>query len=546
MQKNRTNGFLTLFIISLILVSTCVYNLLYFKYIKIDIDEGLIIAQAERVLEEPFPYIKFDQYFLGEYYLLAGFFELFGRSIAVARILFILIHCLNNILVFLIARKITPSPYNFMPVILLLLTPGYWHKSFVAMLLLLNLLAVFNLQKKTDPKRIALCALVIGFSFYIRVDIAGYGLITAVIAVTVRSVQRKASLFRVTSHLVLLFLLIWVFISPLFILHGLENDVKYPLKRIANDIKNANRQSSPFPGPEKLIAGPTQILGIERAVFFVYTSVLALVLVVLFLSRKMRKGVFHQDIKNGYVLSSLVLGVLSFNHIWPFATHIFRLPQSGILIHILWAFLIYQSINLLKNRKGNRLAPFVVCFCIFAILVQVYYVCFCFLGPNRIVNDASTISQRFGFHYKLNPPRGKTVRRPHHLALKSPKGGVSPPIHQARSLNHVDHFIRANTSPDEKIFCFHEAILYFLSERKNATDYVNMMDTLVDEKVRRNLRNQLVRAKPKLIICKKIQYDILQPHLPEIFNTTMKRNYRLKNIFGYRVYIRKKPVFEEK
>jgi hypothetical protein len=529
-----------LLIIVLILGTTVIYNLQYFKCIKIDIDEGLIIAKSERILHEPFPYIKFDQYFFGKYYLLAGFFKLFGRTIAVARILFILIHCLNNVLAFLIARKIMSFPYNLLPVLLLLLAPGYWHKSFIALLLLFNLFAIFNLQKKISTKPVILFSLVVGFSFYFRIDIAGYGLITAVIVIAVGTVMKKTSLSKATASLAMMALFTILAIAPLFILHGLNNDWEYPINRIANDIKNANQQSISFPGPDKLLDEPTQILAFERTVFFMYTSVLAFVLAFLFLVTRMRQDVYFQDIKNEYLLSTLVLGVLSFNHIWPFATHIFRLPQSGIVIHILWAFLIYQAFLLIKMKKSNRFTPFVVGFCIFALLVQVYYLCFCFLGPTRIVNDASTISQRFGFHLKLNPPQGKAARGLRHLALKSPKGNVSPPLHQARPLNRVDRFIRNNTRPDEKIFCFHEAIFYFLSERKNATDYTNMRDMLVDEKARRHLRNQLVHTNPKLIICKKVQFNFLRPNLPELYEKVLKRRYLCTNIFGYRIYIRKK------
>lgn len=513
------------FLLIIILVSTICYNLLYFKYIKIDIDEGVIIADSERVLDSPFPYVRFSQYLPGKYYLLALFFLLFGKSIAVARIMFILIHCINNVLAFFIAKKIMPYPFSLIPSLLLLLVPGYWHKSFIALLLLLNLCFVFRLQREFSKKNLILSALVVSFSFYIRIDMAGYGIIAACIAILLGAYLKNIAFSKVVVNFVVFSLSIIIFISPVFIIHGIQNDWDFPVNRIINDIKNANQQSFPFPSPGMLIDEPTQILEKNRTVFFVYTSVLTFILTFFFLCSKVKNRTFRLDIKNEYIFSTFVLALLSFNHIWPFATHIFRMPQSGILIHVLWAFLIYQSYRLLFIKRSITVKTLVTLFFCFSIIIQVYYIVFCFYGHPRIIQDAATI----------------TVSRGPHLSLKSHKGGVSPPFRQARALNRTVNFIVKNTKSEDRIFCFHEAILYFLSDRKNATSYTNMMDMLIDPKARRILRNQLVYHYPKLIICKNIQYHFLKPYMPELFDEILKKHYRFRMLSGYRIYIRIKP-----
>jgi len=524
LHGNKKNKLLSFLIITLIVSSTIFYNLLYFKYIRIDPDEGLIIADAEKILDQPFPYLKFNIHMPGKYYLLALFYLLFGRSIAVARIMFIFIHCLNNVLAFLLARKILPYPFSLLPSLLLLLVPGYWHKSFVAMLLLLNLYSIFNLQKSFSKKAIILSSLVIGVSFYFRVDMAGYGMIATGTVILISSYLRRIVFSKVIANLLIFSLSIILFISPLFILHGIKNEIDFPIERIIKDIKNSNRQSFPFPNPKILIDKPTKILSKDKAVFFIYSTILALFLTTFFLLVRIKNHKFLLNIKNEYIFSTLILALLSFNHIWPFSTYIFRISQSGILIHLLWAFLLYQSYKLLFSKQSLFLSFLILLFFVFSLLVQIYFVYFSFCGPSRIVQDASTITQRAGSHQELI----------------SPKAGISPPLAQAKAFNHLFNFIIKNTKPNDKIFCFGDSVLYFLSDRKNATDFTNMMDVTIDSKSRKILKSQLFNQNPKIVICKNSQYRYFKPFIPEIFEEITKRYNRYRITSGYRAYMLKK------
>jgi len=315
-----------------------------------------------------------------------------------------------------------------------------------------------------------------------------------------------------------------IFISPLFILHGIKKEIEFPINRIIKDIKNSNRQSFPFPNPKMLIKEPTKILTKDKTVFFIYSSLLAFFLTSLYLLIKVKNHEFHLDIKNEYIFSTLILALLSFNHIWPFSTYIFRLPQSGILIHLLWAFLIYQSLRLLLLKKSSIFSLLISLFLVFSVLVQIYFIYFSFYGPSIIRQDASTITQRVGPHKELIPP----------------KGGISPPSRQARAFNRLTQLIIKNTQPNDKIFCFGEGVLYFLSDRKNATDHTNMMDMIIDPEARKILKSQIVYHSPKLIICKKSSIRYFEPYMPEIFEEISKRYDYYRTISGYRVFIRKK------
>lgn len=64
----------------LIGIFSIIYYLLYYKYFKIDVDEGLLINGAMRVLSGELPLKDFHQYTLGRYYLLAAWFLFFWKK----------------------------------------------------------------------------------------------------------------------------------------------------------------------------------------------------------------------------------------------------------------------------------------------------------------------------------------------------------------------------------------------------------------------------------------------------------------------------------
>ena len=132
-----------LWISILIGVFSVIYYLAYYKYFKIDVDEGLLINGAMRVLSGELPLKDFHQYTMGRFYLLASWFLIFGKSIAMERLLFVFLHTLKNILAYNIARKLMPLPFCLIPSMLLMLIPGFWTKAFVNLILLVNIFFVF-------------------------------------------------------------------------------------------------------------------------------------------------------------------------------------------------------------------------------------------------------------------------------------------------------------------------------------------------------------------------------------------------------------------
>ena len=88
----KRRRYLPLIISLLIVLVSLIYYLSYYKSFKIDVDEGLLINGAMRVLSGQLPLKDFHQYMPGRFYLLGLWFLIFGKSVMVERLLFVLIH----------------------------------------------------------------------------------------------------------------------------------------------------------------------------------------------------------------------------------------------------------------------------------------------------------------------------------------------------------------------------------------------------------------------------------------------------------------------
>ena len=504
-------------LIFLIIGGTIFYNLLYYKFIRIDPDEGVLIADAEKILDEPFPYLKFNLHMPGRYYLLALFYKLFGRSVATERIMFIFIHCLNNILLFFLSRKLLPDFLSLFPSLLLLLVPGYWFKAFFALFILLNLMSIFFYLENPSKKILFLSGVIVGISFWFRIDCAGYAGLAFFIVIALRTLRLKLPFKEMISNFLILSGPIIMIIACLFFIYLLKDELYIPLKIIINDIKVAQLQSPSLPGPGEMFKGPFRLKGKCASLFFVYSSFLALFLAAIMSIKELLKT--RSELINWHLIASFLLAGLSFTHIWKW-TSIFRLPQSGALIHLLWFYLIYICLKQRPRRIIIR-QPLIIVFLIFALLVQIYFVYFSFYGPPKVIQDASSLPQRFGDH----------------LPLKSPKGKVSPPSRQAFALNRLCTLIERRTKPTDTIFCFGESVLYFLANRRNATDFTNMMNMIVDDELKAKLTQQLILNSPKIIICRNFEYNYFYPYLKDVFELISGRYRPLKNVANYKVYI---------
>ncbi|HEX9901369.1 MAG TPA: hypothetical protein VGB72_00760 [Acidobacteriota bacterium] len=510
-----------LVLISLIIgLLSLVYYLSYYRYLEVDVDEGLLIQGADRALDGQVPLKDFHQYMPGRYYLLAVWFLLFGKSVAVARLLLVLVHTLKNILMFHVARRLLPLPFSLIPVGLMMLLPGFWVKADISSVLLLNTL--FLLKFLTPPHRtrhLVFLGLSVGFSVMFREDMAGYSFLTVAVVLLVKGILDRERLWSILRKGVLFSLVVLAALVPLLLLYISQGGLARLFQGILETVRLGHIESSPFP--------PPRAVSLISAWIFPYLAILLFMIMIPVLIFRFRRPP-EEDPPKYFLLAVFVLAVLSFFHIWHW-THEFRIVQTGALIHILWATLIYLAFREAGRwaRRGGRagragsagfkLAAFL------GLAVQAYLIVFSFVAGYVVQFDAGGISLRGGVH---RPITG------------TDRAGILPPIHTAQSQSRLVHYLNRFTSPRDTIYCFGESILYFLTGRKNATEFDNGRIPAYFPDQRRIFVSQLWGRKPKVIIVRDFEMLWWSKKMPEIFKA-IKQDYFLDaELIYYYVFTR--------
>ncbi len=261
---------------------------------------------------------------------------------------------------------------------------------------------------------------------------------------------------------------------------------------------------------------------------FPYLAILLFLIMITILFFRFRRKNPTDGPPNLFLLAVTLLAVLSFFHILHW-THEFRIIQTGCLIHILWATLIYLAFREAKRRAprgrgAGWLKPAALKLgAVLALALQVTLVIFSFTADYAVQFDAGGISLRRGVH---RPIEG------------TDKAGILPPVQTAAPQSRLLRYIRANTSPQDPIFCFGESILYFLSGRKNATEFDNGRIPAYFPDQRKIFISQFWGRKPKLIIVRDFEMLWWSKKMREFFEA-IKHDYFLDGeLFYYYVFSR--------
>lgn len=99
--------YLELALTALIFVVSFLYLWLFRRYTVMDLDEGIVLQGAERILRGEVPYRDFFMFYTpGSVYLVASLFKLFGDSLNVARISIAIAGAGCTILTYVLARRV--------------------------------------------------------------------------------------------------------------------------------------------------------------------------------------------------------------------------------------------------------------------------------------------------------------------------------------------------------------------------------------------------------------------------------------------------------
>jgi len=484
-----------------------VYYLSYFRRFRIDVDEGLLINGAMRVLSGQVPLKDFHQYMPGHYFAIAGWFLLFGKSILVERLFFVVLHTLKNILMFRLARRVMPSPYYWMPVLLLMVSPGFWVKGFINIILIVNLGFLWNYIEKTDLKRLILLGLAIGAGVYFREDMAGYSAIASGLIILVHGARRKIKFGLIFRDGLVLGGAILVALMPLFTLYISHQAVPDLIRGISETIRLGQVESidttlikGGLPWPPRLAKG-----------YLYYLTPLMLLAAAAVLVRWFRRRDRTVDLLPMKILAAMLLATFAFYHIWHWHNE-FRFPQTGAILHLLWAFLFYLAVRPARGtarpgfparmfRTGVKIAAGVL-----IVGVQVYFIALSLYGHPMVRYDAAAFVIGEGPHR----PIARTIR-----------SSIVPPTDQAVTLSLLLDFIGRKSGPGDRLFCFGESILYFLAERTNGTEFDNgrIPSYFPDQRIK--FVEQFEKNKPKIMVLRGWEFNWWSSKMPDAFKAIM-------------------------
>jgi len=510
----------------LIGVVSIIYYLSYYKYFKMDVDEGLLINGAMRVLSGELPLKDFHQYTMGRFYVLALWFLAFGKSVAVERLFFVALHCTKNILAFHVSRKIMPLPFNLIPSALLMIIPGFWNKAFVGVVLLVNALLILLYLRDPKQARLVVLGLSVGLSVYFREDYAGYSFITVGFLILVLGIADKERMAEILKKWITFGLSVFVGVLPMILLYWLRDGLKDLVEGILQTVQLGHIESYGFKPPLLFLKWPIDIKDRGLGLSFSYLAILLFIVIGCILLGRFLKRRTENRTLDFSLLAVWMLAVFSFTHIWHW-THEFRVPQSGALIHILWVylmFIVFIQMKKIRNEKKTvfslRATVLLVVF-VAALAVQVFLVTYSLFGHAMVQYDGGGISLRSGVHREIK---------------ETERAGILPPARQAVTYSKILKHISTHTSPEDRILCFGESPLYFLSDRKNATEFDNGRIPGYFPQRRKTFLAQIKTNKPKIIVLRQWEYGFWDGKMPEVLDHITAEYFLDKKIHNFYIF----------
>jgi len=411
-----------------------------------------------------------------------------------------------------------------MPILLLTLFPGFWVKGFINIILIINLSLLWNYIERPDIKRLIWLGLAIGAGVYFREDMAGYSAITAGLIILIHGARRKIKFGKIIRDGLVLGGAIFVALLPLFVLYISNNAVPDLIRGVSETIRLGQVESidtalvkNSTPWPPQLTKG-----------YLYYLTLLMLLATVIVLIRRFKRPERTAELLPMKILAALLLATLSFYHIWHWHNE-FRFPQTGAILHLLWAYLLYLSFRPVHDlvrpafsrrflRSGGK-----ICAGVLILGIQIYFMLLGLRGHPMWRFDAAAFVVGEG---------------PHRPIARTTRSGILPPTDQAVTLSLLlDNIGRRSTSHD-RIFCFGESILYFLSERANGTEFDNGRIPSYFPDQRKKFVAQIINNKPKIMVLRGWEFNWWSNKMPDAFQDIMSGYLLESEVFDYYILSR--------
>lgn len=491
----------------LLFVVSFLYFLIGITQIVDVYDEGIPVYGAERVLNGEIPYRDFwTLYAPGQFYLLAGWFKIFGSSILAERVYGAIFKTLTSIAFFLLASRLASRGWSlafWLVVTIWLKFFGYYASvSFPALFFVLaSFYVLFGFFDRDKPKiRLFIAGLLTGLAGLFRHDFGFYLFLSELLTVypfaffhfipkngAEGSLKRIAKLLPFAwPHLLgvaLPLLPVGLYFASVVPPGELMYDLVVFPSKIFPVVRDTSYPAS-IPDVFALIRGEVALFGylaeFSKRLAFYFPWMAFTAAIILFVSKKRQKQQNSGLLKPAPAWKwgaglLFVFGVLSFNNV-RIRSDLPHLLPSFVCASLVLAVLISRILELRLFRRGP-----VFGFGLAAAFVLLIYPVYELQKPG--------MDERFRpLLYSHNLERAKGV-------------GVNP--YQADAI----HYIQSVTFPWEKIFVGNnrhdliynnDIMFYFLSGRHSATKYHELFPGLatsraVQAKIVEDLQRNNVR-----------------------------------------------------
>lgn len=389
----------------LTLLASLAYYLTFFNYgLDLD-DEGFLLIGAESILHGKWPIADFFSYQPLSYFVLAGFFKLFGNGVLSERIMLLAILLLNIGLLLYIARKLLPMPWAMVPLLLYALAPGPWYKVFFITHLIATMAILTWYLERPCLRRSFLVGLVIGIAFISRYEAGIISMLMAagtvfilVLVPQLATSENRLRLFiariadgiAVVAGSLLVVGLTWY----AYVGAGKEDSLlqalnDYYWQSNAGEVTERLGIVSKF-NPFTLLTHPN----IEQ--WFYAAAVFATLFMLVrdsirFLDLKLADQASVQRL----LLVAAALGSLAYSYLFVWNS---RMLSTFPLVYILWGILLLDMHEWLVGKGKQRLARWLPTILVSIGILSILWFC-------RIQNYSGSITTRLSTLYSIDHPK---------------------------------------------------------------------------------------------------------------------------------------------
>jgi len=508
-------------------------NLTFTKIFILDADEAHMVRRTMAVICGKLPLADFTvfTYQPGIYFLLALFFCLFSPSLIVERFFWLFFRCLNNVLTYLVAKRIMPTHFTLIPVAVVALIPCIPYKSFYALFVLLNLYMLFLYIEKYQAKWLLISGLVTGLTFWFRQDVGVFSALIFGICLflnnafhlgsyNIPAFSRFKKFFGAFGKSIGMYAsMVILGFSPLLIyysLHSKLHDLLYQtaIGRPTEELEMRASDSYYFPNLGEIFHFP-----IQWNVVFLWFPIFLFISVLSLLIFRQIKGKFYTR-ENLCVFFTLLMAFFTFYQTYNYPKYE-RILENGVTIYILAGFVIHLMFSSgAKHSEAQfkrRSSGFIFKTLLISSLL-LFPAWFTYYGlAQRSVND------------RLMAQRDNDV-------IKSNIGVWLPKKHIKRRIRTVVKFTRERAKEGEQILICQSSLVYFYADQKD----LERMNISIKHFSEKNFIRDIRKLNPKFVAVENWAFYSLE-RLPEPFHVWFARKYkRIQHRGGYYLYVRKK------